>query len=268
MSRKSFLVAFAFILLHGSIASAEKPKRLLLLGDAGSHGPGTHEHMPGLTILARCLADVPGLEVSVHETGENWPEGPALLARADGIMMYLDQGARWQQQDAERQAALVDLKNRGGGVVAVHWAIGAKDARYIPFHLELVGACHGGPDRKYTHADTQVTVVAPAHPITRGIADFQLKDEYYYQLKRAKAGKVIPLLTAEIEGKPEMCAWAFKRPDGGRSFGFCGMHFHANWAREECRRLVAQGVLWTLKLPAPEEGLPVPIAADDLRLNK
>jgi type 1 glutamine amidotransferase len=267
MSRRTALATIAIISLCASLTPAAEPKRLLLLGDAGSHKPGAHEHMPGLRVLAKCLKDVPGLEVSLHQTAAKWPEGPALLRKADGIVMFLDEGSRWEQQDADRQAALEDLKKRGGGVVAVHWAIGGKDARYIPFHLALVGACHGGPDRKYTHADTRVTVVAADHPVTRGIGDFELEDEYYYQLKRAKRGKVTALLEAEIEGRPEMCAWAFERPDGGRSFGTCTMHFHANWGRVECRRLIAQGVLWTLKLPVPEEGLGVEIDEDDLTLE-
>ena len=38
-----------------------------------------------------------------------------------------------------------------------------------------------------------------------------------------------------------------------RSFGFSGLHFHDNWRLPEYRRLVAQGVLWSLKLPIPAD---------------
>jgi hypothetical protein len=236
-----------------AVVTADTPQRLLLIGGKGSHGPGAHEHMPGLRILAKCLAGVPDLDVSLHQADGKWPAGIKLLDKADGIVLFLDEGAKWEQATPRRRAALERLANRGGGVVAIHWAIGGKDTKYIPFHLNLLGGCHGGPDRKYTRVETDVKVVAPDHPITRGLEDFRLADEYYYGLKFAEEGTITPLLAATINGGPETCAWAYERPDGGRSFGFCGMHFHQNWQREECRRLIVQGILWTLDLPTAQE---------------
>jgi hypothetical protein len=74
---------------------------------------------------------------------------------------------------------------------------------------------------------------------------------------------VKPLLRVPIDGKDQTVAWAWERPDGGRSFGFSGLHFHDNWKLPEYRRLVAQGVLWTLKLPVPKDGLAVDVRGDD-----
>jgi hypothetical protein len=76
------------------------------------------------------------------------------------------------------------------------------------------------------------------------------------------------LLTVPIDGRREMVCWAWQRPDGGRSFGFSGLHFHENWARIEYRRLVVQGVLWTLQMPIPANGLAVEITAEDLQLKR
>jgi hypothetical protein len=70
-----------------------------------------------------------------------------------------------------------------------------------------------------------------------------------------------------IDGQLETVAWAWERPDGGRSFGFSGLHFHNNWRLPEYRRLVAQGILWTLKVSVPKDGLPVEITDDDLKLK-
>ena len=64
-----------------------------------------------------------------------------------------------------------------------------------------------------------------------------------------------PLLTTVIDGKEETIGWAWERPDGGRSFGYVGLHFHDNWSRAEYRRLVTQAILWTLDLPIPSEGV-------------
>jgi hypothetical protein len=61
-------------------------------------------------------------------------------------------------------------------------------------------------------------------------------------------------------------AWAWERPDSGRSFGFTGMHFHENWNKLEYRRLIVQGVLWSLHESIPENGLELNITESDLAL--
>jgi type 1 glutamine amidotransferase len=266
MSWKS-IAGLSLVLSIASVAGAGGPRKVLLIGDKGSHGHGAHEHMPGLRVLAKCLEGVQGLKVSLHQGDGKWPEGPELIEGADGIVLFMDTGMEWEQRDPRRRKALERLLARGSGVVGIHWACGGRTEQHIPFHLKLMGGCHGGKDRKYTHADAQLKVANPKHPVTYGIQDFRLKDEFYYQLKWVKEGKLAPLLTATIRDCPDQAvAWALERPDGGRSFGFVCMHFHANWGRVECRRLIAQAVLWTLKLPVPEGGLPVKVSAEDLKL--
>jgi type 1 glutamine amidotransferase len=249
------------------ITAADKAKTVLLLGQKRDHPPGTHEYMSGLHVLAKCLQGVPELKATIINVDGPWPEGPQRIAGADGIVQYLGEGGRWMQEDAKRQEAIKQLVARGGAVVGLHWAIGAKDAQYIPLHLQWMGGMHGGPDRKYIVGEAQVDVANPEHPILRGVEGVRLNDEFYYRLKFSKSGTVTPLLKVQIEGSPETCAWAFERPDGGRSFGFGCMHDHGNWRITACRRLIAQGVLWTLKLPIPPEGLAVQVTEDDLKIR-
>jgi len=270
------LAAMAAVALPAACGVAAVPadtqpsgsKLVLLLGANRDHPPGTHEYMSGLHILAKCLAPVEGVKTTIVNVDQPWPEGNRLIAdQADAIVLYLGEGGRWMQTDPQRLAAIRKLAARGGGIVGLHWGIGAKDDKYVPGHLELMGGMHGGSDRKYVVTTTQVTIVNREHPITAGLRQLRLHDEYYYQLKFATRGKVTPLVQADIDGKPETIAWALERPDGGRSFGFGGMHFHDNWQQEVCRRLVAQGVLWTLKLPIPKDGLPVAIGPEDLKIR-
>ena len=267
MSGKKIAASLLLVLSAAALARAEGPKKVLLLGQKRDHPPQTHEYMAGLHVLKQSLRGVDGLKLEIHQADEPWPEGPELLKDADGVVLFLGEGSQWEQVDPRRLKALQELAARGGAIVGLHWAIGGKDAKYIPRHLELLGGCHGGDDRKYTLVETDLKVVDRQHPITFGIDDFRLDDEYYYQLKFAKKGKIQPLLQATIEGKPETVAWAFERPDGGRSFGFGGMHYHRNWGAAACRRLIAQGILWTLKMPVPKEGLKVEVTEEDLKLK-
>jgi trehalose utilization protein len=193
----------------------------------------------------------------VANGGDPWSDGPDLIDACDGVVLFLSQGGQWMRTNPDRHAALERLALRRGGIVALHWAVGAKDAAFIDTSLRFIGACHGGPDRKYVKRDARVHVVQ-GHPIARGLGEWDVHDEFYYQLKRTLAEPGIePILTTVIEGNEETAAWAWQRPDGGRSFGFVGLHFHRNWELEEYRRMVVQGVLWTLEVPIPAEGMKV-----------
>jgi hypothetical protein len=197
-----------------------------------------------------------------------WPEGPGLLDQADGVVLYLGAGARWMESDADRLQAFRRLASRGGGIVALHWSIGTKEAEYIDPARSLLGGIHGGPDRKYIVTEGDLKVVDRQHPITRGVDNLTLYDEFYYRLKFAEAGTVTPLVQVTLEERPETIAWAYERPDGGRSFGFSAMHFHRHWDVESLRRLIAQSVLWTVDLPIPDEGLDVSVSAEALKLEQ
>lgn len=264
-----FLIGLLFIAVMAGPTPAQAKKKLLLIGTGpDGHPPATHEYIPGLKVLAKCLEGVAGLEVVQVQAIEPWKEGPELIERADGVVLFVTEGARWIQTDPRRRQALAKVAARGGGLVCLHWAMGTREAGPIDDFLRLFGGCHGGPDRKYQVVDTQVTVADSGAPITTGIKDFMVKEEFYYRLKFVQpANSIRPVLQARIDGQEETVAWRWERPDGGRSFGFSGLHFHANWGRVEYRRLVAQGTLWTMKLDIPKDGLAVDVKDEDLKLK-
>jgi type 1 glutamine amidotransferase len=203
------------------------------------------------TLLKPFAADI---QMSVAKADEPWIEGPALIDQADAILLLVTQGARWMQTDPNRFAALKRLAARKGGIIALHWSIGAQDAQYIQGQLALLGGTRGGPQRKYVVIENDVHLAEANHPILRGLHDFRIKDEFYYRLDLVPPSPQFhPLLKTNLDGNDETVCWAWERPDGGRSFGYVGLHFHENWKRPEYRRLVTQGVLWSLGLPIPEE---------------
>jgi type 1 glutamine amidotransferase len=251
-------------------ASAKGRKKLLLVGQGpDGHPPRTHEYMAGLRVLAALLKPVRELEVTTVRADGKWAEGPELIDRSDGVVLFLAEGAKWVGQDAKRLAALKGLQARGGGLATLHWAMGAREAGPVRDYVDLFGGCHGGPDRKYKVLQT--TARPGKHEATSGLADFKVKDEFYYRLKFAPAGDgakgvLEPLLRVKIDEEEYTVAWAYRPLRGGRAFGFSGLHYHDNWKRPEYRRLVAQGVLWSLGLPVPEKGLDVTIDEKVLQL--
>ena len=262
------MVASLLVFVHATSVSAAESrlKRLLIVGQGpDGHPPTTHEFMPGARVLAELLKPFKDLQATVVNADEPWTDGPRLLDEADGLVMLVTQGAQWMQMEPQRHAALKRLAARGGAIVALHWSVGAKDAKYIQGQLDLLGATRGGPQRKYLVLSTELKRAVPEHSILRGVGDIKVHDEIYYALDRVPG--IQPLFTARIDGKDEMAAWSWERSDGGRSFGFVGLHFHSNWQLPEYRRFVVQGVLWSLKLPVPSGGVKADIDAKKLELN-
>jgi type 1 glutamine amidotransferase len=250
--RLTLLLLFALV----SSVSAQSKRVLLLAQGPDGHPPKTHEYVAGQEIVRDMLNGFNDLDVSLVRTDEPWREGPELLAKADAAVLFLSEGAKWLHQDPKRLAAFQDLAKRKGGLAVLHWAMGTKEAKNIDGFVALFGACHGGPDRKYKVLATKATLPTDKHPIVRGLAPFAARDEFYYSLKRVKGPAAItPIVNVDIDGNSETVAWAFDRPDSGRSFGFSGLHFHENWDMPEYRRLVLQGVLWTLGRDVPRGGV-------------
>ena len=134
---------FAFFIFEISLVAA--PKQLLVLGQKpDGHPPGTHEYMPGARIVKALMAGHEDVKVTISQADEPWIEGPKLIAKADGIVMFLNEGGRFIQDDPKRAKAFADFAKRGGGLVAYHWGIGARDAKLISPFLKLFGGCHGG----------------------------------------------------------------------------------------------------------------------------
>lgn len=261
------LLVLACLSLCSPLARAAEPKRLLLLGQKpDGHPKTTHEYMAGQQVLAKLLAGVKGIETKIVQADDPWTDGPELLKQTDGVVLFVSEGARWISSDPRRLDAFTQLAARGGGCVSLHWGMGTKEAGPIDSFVKIFGGCHGGPDRKF-QVLKQAEVRVAEHPIAAGIAPFKIDEEFYYRLKFPKDPPVTPVLQATIDGQVETVAWAWDRADGGRSFGFTGLHFHANWRRTEYRRLVAQGVLWSLKLEIPKDGLAVELLDEAFELK-
>jgi hypothetical protein len=250
------------VLVLTSFTVAQSSNLLLLAQGPDGHPRATHEYVAGQNVLARLLRDVPDLKITILKADGDWADGPATIDKADHCVLFVSEGAKWLNADPARREAFQRLEKRKGGLSVLHWGMGTREAANIDPFVQLFGACHGGPDRKYKVLETMCTP-AGDHPATASMKEFKLKDEFYYALKRDPANKDLkPVLTARIDDQEEMVAWAWERPAGGRSFGFSGLHFHANWQDANYQRLVGQAVLWTMHIKPPAKFPPAMTKAD------
>lgn len=271
MIRTLLLMTGLLVVVNQQPARSEepaRPQRVLLIGQGpDGHPPATHEYRPGVKLIASLLERQKNLQTIVVSADGDWADGPELLDGADAAVLFVSQGAKWIQADAGRLKAFQNLAQRGGGLFCLHWGMGTRDAADVPAFVDLFGACHGGPDRKYKVVDLTTQIGSPGHPALRGVVPVTSHEEFYYRLKQVTpSDRLVPLIKVTIDDESHMVAWAWERPDGGRSGGYSALHFHDNWKHEANRRLVVQTILWSLKRDIPETGLDVSVKADDLAL--
>lgn len=247
----------------GMAADPPKKTKILLIGhDRDGHPYRTHEYMSTCNLLASCLRQTEGVETVVSN---RWPQDPAVAADVNAIVVYAPNGSNILFDGPQRDA-VKKLLSAGTGLAAVHWATGAQGEEFGRLWLENLGGWFHTDFSKLEHVEKHLTQVDPAHPICHGWKECDLFDEYYFNLRFAPGAK--PLVTVEFEGKPNVVAWTYERPDsqGGRSFGFDGGHYHKNFGDDRFRQLVINGILWTARREIPAEGSPAKLTAKDLEL--
>lgn len=264
-------------------AGDQDKRHVYFVADGPSHGYGEHDHKAGTHLLANHLEKgVSGVETTVYTGG--WPDADDAFKDADAIAMYCNGGGGHVAMGHLDQ--LDRLAKNGVGIVALHYAVevptgkpGSRFQDWIGGHFET----HHSVNPHWTiNADD-----LPDHPIARGVSPFQIHDEWYYHMRfREGMTGITPIIqdlppkntllgrgwkpgkdstphhgnadvwNAVVEQKqPQVTAWATERDNAGRGFGFTGGHYHKNWAHDQFRRLVLNGIAWAAHVTVPDDGI-------------
>ncbi len=118
--------------------------------------------------------------------------------------------AKWHFELSESaRRGVLKMLDRGAGLLAVHAAVISFDD--WPDYARIIGASWNWGDSGHPPIQNHlVRVRTDAHPVVRGIEDFEIQDELYCRLD--VAADVNPLAYVEWEGRKEPVVWT-------RSFG-------------------------------------------------
>ncbi len=273
-------------------------QKLVLVAGKPSHPPRMHEFNAGVQLLAKCLAQgAPELKVDVVLNG--WPADESVFDGADGVVFYMDGGGKHEAVQGARLAKIDEWAKRGVGLGCMHYGVevvaaqaGEQFKRWIGGHYENMYSCNPMWEPSFEKF--------PQHPITQGVQPFQIKDEWYFNMRFADgfsgdkasldgAVKFQPILVAKpsdtvrqgpyvypkgpyehivaASGRDEAMMWAVERADGSRGFGFTGAHFHDNWGNENFRKTVLNALVWVAKGEVPASGIASTITPADLDAN-
>ncbi len=190
-ARTALFLLLTFLLLTATAPAAE-PLRVFIRAGAKTHGPNQHDHPRFLKEWTPLLTER-GMKV---EGDLDFPE-PEQLERTDVMIIYCSDGMKIlgeQRKDFEK------FLKRGGGVVVVHSGCVSGDQN------EWCKSIIGGAWRwasaelpkekatKWLEGDVGICWVDQEHPISRGISNFDWKDEIYYDLDIA--ADVAPLASS------------------------------------------------------------------------
>ncbi len=287
MSKRRIWLAFLLGLALATSARADGPAKIVLVAGRPSHGPGDHEFNAGIMLLAKCLKDVHGVEPVVVKGG--WPKDEEVFEDAKSVVFFMDGGGGHPMIQESHLTTIQQLMEKGVGLVCLHYAVEVPKGEPGQKFLDYLGGYYESGYSTNPHWKADIKSL-PTHPITRGVKPFAIRDEWYFNIRfRPDQKGFTPIIVAapddetrkgvsasprgpyqhilEAKGREEILAWAFERPDGGRSFGFTGAHTHKNWGDPNFRTLVLNAILWTAKLDVPEAGCKCEVSEEDLKAN-
>jgi hypothetical protein len=263
--------------------AAKDVKRIVFVADTAPHGArGNHEFLAAAMYFARIINNqYPNAYATVY-TKDKWPKD---LKHADTIIVLLNHGR------SAVNPAVKEATDRGAGFMAIHYGVevdkGEQGQQYLKWlggYFETFWSVNPFWTPKFDNL--------PKHEVTRGVKPFEINDEWYYHMRFVeKMEGVTPILQAlpplntikdggkkpsthggnpdvyadVAAGKPQVVAWAYERPDGGRGFGFTGLHKHDNLGNDSFRTLLLNAVAWVSKLEVPAHGVASqPLSRQDL----
>jgi len=287
------LIAIAFLLQ----SCGTQERKLVLIAGKPSHPPLMHEFRAGCLLLEKCLQDIEGLTVEVHDNG--WVSDESTFDDADAVVIYADGGGKHPALQGENLETLRKLVNRGVGFGCMHYGVEVPPGQaneefkaWIGGHYEHMYSCNPIWEPNFDSL--------PDHPTTRGVENFSIKDEWYFNMRfvggiegnqpyKEKGMDFKPILVAKPSddvrngpyvypkgpydhiiadsGREEAMLWVVERPDGGRGFGFTGGHFHMNWGNESFRKIILNTLNWVSKNDVPANGVESKVTEWDLAQN-
>ncbi|MCY4537982.1 MAG: ThuA domain-containing protein [Chloroflexi bacterium] len=201
-----------------------------------------HDPKETSNLFAGLLRDA-GVDVTLSESLDSFLDAD-LMGSVDMVVPVYTMSAITRDQEAGLLNAV-----RDGGVHVAGWHGGMADAfRQNTEYQFMVGGqwvAHPG-----NIIDYRVNIQDQAHPITAGIADFDMHSEQYY-MHTDPSNQVLATTTFSgdhadwVDGTVMPVAWT-RRYGAGKVF-YCSLgHVVGDFDVPEAREIVRRGLLWTI----------------------
>ena len=208
-------------------AKMETLKLLIFVGTEGIY----HDHAGNGQFLTSIVNDTGEIKADFSQDYNILADG---LSGYDTVLFYTDVG----ELTSVQEEGLLTYIRAGGGFYGLHTAA-ASFRESAGYH----GMLNGFFDGHSPYMDFKVNVSDAGHPITEGLADFEVTDELYY-LKHNPATSH-HLMHAYDHTKEETHVMAFHHTYGeGRVFYFALGHDMAVLENPSFQTIIRLGALW------------------------
>ncbi|MEY3448782.1 MAG: hypothetical protein RL749_398 [Verrucomicrobiota bacterium] len=236
-------------------ADAPAPLRVFLRCGPKTHGPGDHDH-PAFARDWQPLLTQAGMKVSVGDADakgmQTFPSDEE-LARTDVLVIHRQGGGDFKPDE---RARVEKFAARGGSFVVIHAGAVAGNDASADFYKDLVGGSWRQKVTKWREGPMQLKFVDQAHAISKGVADFGMKDEIYYDMDLR--ADIHPLATAPTPKKvgdgfeAQTQLWTYEKPGAQRAFVFIPGHTYVNFNRTDVKLLLFRGIAWAGRHADPQ----------------
>lgn len=243
MKASLFLIGLTAVVLWASIAAQREALRVFIRAGEKTHGPagnGEHDYPLFLTEWTKLLTER-GASV---QGALRFPTAEE-LAKTDVLIIHKGDGGTCSP--AER-ALLETYTKRGGGVVVLHDGMCSDDAAWF---ATVVGAAKQHGERNWSRGVLKMRFVDNAHPVTKGLQDFEFDDEAFFLLRKVPEMHVLATTPLPENGDLTPQVWVYeKTPAGGkpyRSFVSMQAHHYKNFSAPVFQELILRGIAWAGK---------------------
>ncbi len=246
---RAFVALGLVLALAPATARAADPLRIFIRGGVKTHGPNQHDHPRFLGEWTKLLGER-GLKV---DGAMQFPSGPQLDA-IDVLIIYAADGMKITGDD---RAVFEKFIRRGGGVMVLHDGVVSGDQQ--EWCKQVIGGTWRWPDAtlpkekatKWLEGDVGIYFTDLDHPISRGLSNFDWKDEIYYDLDMAPDAGVLATSFHNVHIiAPQL--WTYERTWSGgtapyRAFVSLPGHEFDVFSTAQYRSILLRGIAWAGK---------------------
>jgi type 1 glutamine amidotransferase len=235
-------------------APSGPPLRVYIHAGLKTHAEGQHDYPQFLADWSKLLTN----RGAIVDGGLHFPSARELAA-IDVMVIYKGDAGYLSMED---RATLDSFLRRGGGIVSFHDALCGPEPEHF---ASVVGGGKKHGEVNYTlEADVPYTIVDQAHPITKGMSGFTIKDEAFFNMTWAKSPEIHVLATAVMaktqsagthagEVVPQIWTYENRLLPGAppfRAFVWMQGHNYVNFSHPEIQPMLLRGIAWAGKHPA------------------
>ncbi|MGV3772613.1 MAG: PVC-type heme-binding CxxCH protein [Verrucomicrobiales bacterium] len=232
--KRLFVFLFIWCASLSLMAQQSKPLRVFIRAGVKTHGPGQHDHPRFLEEWKKLLTDR-----GAQANGKlGFPSGEE-LENTDVLVVFAAEAGSIAPED---RANLDKFLKRGGGIVTIHDAVCGNDPQW--FKTIIGGAWEHGKSKWY-EGEVGAYFIDTNHPITKGISNFDVKDEIYWDLHMMPEARVLASSFHSVFViAPQM--WVYEK-DNYRSFVSILGHEYDTFNLLHYRALLLRGIAWAGK---------------------